>query len=677
MSTQMRVLFLLIGLVLAGLPVPAAADIAAAVERVQDGVVMVRGDGRTATGWFIAEGGLVVTSYNALAGSPRLEISVKGERTARAAQVCAIDTGRDLLLLQAAPPAGKVLAADPAHVFRSGEPVFLIGHPELGPDVLGWTAASGIVSNPARKVKDRTFIQTSAPVNPGNAGAPLFDGDGKVIGIISSKVGGLDRVAFALPVSEVLDFLAKRETPPFRVKGTLADWEKGHPEVSAKAARSEVVRIGIPSIPEKLLWHAGKKRLLVLDKAENSIHLVDPASAAVEKSVVAGSGPTDMDCVSGDDVVVADVGGISIRWVDLGSGKTVRQISLQQSPVAVCCLDDRTVVAVLSGGGVVCALKSGQAYLMTENDDEEEEVPSSEEIARMLKEGKITLQQASELSKKSKQNAKKPKRNAPPPLTSTGLEEVSPGEVLVAQAHGKKLTFSCFQVRKFLKLQKELEELDEKSEKELEPERKALDELKPRAEKAKNFASYNIRVDRYNKQINELNARIRELLDQKKGCVRHIDVPDAEMSGGPGESEVLLLKGGGKGRFICGRGLYGMQTFAREGDLKRYPRSDKTDKSEKKEKGPPLDPEEKERQDAVGRFLESLANARFASSDGRYIGTGERLYLAETLTSGWEWPFPVPAGAFDREGKTLFLANFREPEILMIDFDWLKNLSDR
>ena len=51
----------------------------------------------------------------------------------------------------------------------------MIGNPGLGQTVLNHTMTEGIVSNPRRTIRGGTYIQTSAAVNPGSSGGPMFD----------------------------------------------------------------------------------------------------------------------------------------------------------------------------------------------------------------------------------------------------------------------------------------------------------------------------------------------------------------------------------------------------------------------------------------------------------------------------------------------------------------------
>jgi serine protease Do len=102
---------------------------------------------------------------------------------------------------------------------RVGDWVVAIGNP-LG---LGSTVTAGIISALQRNIGaggayDR-FIQTDTAINPGNSGGPLFNLQGKVIGInnrLISPVGANIGVGFAIPAEEaqpVIESLRKGVRP--------------------------------------------------------------------------------------------------------------------------------------------------------------------------------------------------------------------------------------------------------------------------------------------------------------------------------------------------------------------------------------------------------------------------------------------------------------------------------
>lgn len=88
---------------------------------------------------------------------------------------------------------------------RQGELVFAVGSPEGLRD----SVTMGVVSSVARQTETngQTFyIQTDAPLNPGNSGGSLVDIDGNVVGIntfMLSEGGGSEGLGFAIPASIV------------------------------------------------------------------------------------------------------------------------------------------------------------------------------------------------------------------------------------------------------------------------------------------------------------------------------------------------------------------------------------------------------------------------------------------------------------------------------------------
>lgn len=97
--------------------------------------------------------------------------------------------------------------------FYVGEPVFAIGNS----DGDGMAATKGIISKECEEIaldvdddgraemSTYRVIRTDATVNGGNSGGALFDSNGKVVGVINSKVttDGVENTAFALSSSYV------------------------------------------------------------------------------------------------------------------------------------------------------------------------------------------------------------------------------------------------------------------------------------------------------------------------------------------------------------------------------------------------------------------------------------------------------------------------------------------
>ena len=77
-----------------------------------------------------------------------------------------------------------------ADLVKSGDRVFVIGYPLS--DLLGAASSitEGLVTRAAGVQDDPRVLQISAPVQPGSSGSPVFDSQGRVIGIVTSVLVG-------------------------------------------------------------------------------------------------------------------------------------------------------------------------------------------------------------------------------------------------------------------------------------------------------------------------------------------------------------------------------------------------------------------------------------------------------------------------------------------------------
>jgi serine protease Do len=124
------------------------------------------------------------------------------------ARVVGSDAAIDLALLKVETTGLPALRLADYNKLRQGEVVFAFGSPDGLPD----SVTMGVVSAAARQPdadSPMVFVQTDAPVNPGNSGGPLINPDGEVVGIntyILTVSGGNEGVGFAIP-SAVIAFV--------------------------------------------------------------------------------------------------------------------------------------------------------------------------------------------------------------------------------------------------------------------------------------------------------------------------------------------------------------------------------------------------------------------------------------------------------------------------------------
>jgi serine protease Do len=166
------------------------------------------------SGFIISAEGTIVTNNHVIAGAEEIEVYLT-DGTRLPARIVGADDKTDLAVLKV--EAGRELPfvefgdSDSAVV---GDWVMAIGNP-FG---LGGSVTLGIVSARNRDIQSGPydqFIQTDAAINQGNSGGPLFDMNGKVVGIntaIIARGGNSLGIGFAVPVNlarPVIDQLAE------------------------------------------------------------------------------------------------------------------------------------------------------------------------------------------------------------------------------------------------------------------------------------------------------------------------------------------------------------------------------------------------------------------------------------------------------------------------------------
>jgi serine protease Do len=169
----------------------------------QPGPTPRRGTG-FGSGFIIDTDGYVVTNAHVVEGAEKIRIALHDRREFEATLIGA-DKRTDLALLKIDADELVAVKLGDSDKVAVGQWVLAIGSP-FG---FEYTATQGIVSGVSRSLRGDSyvpFIQTDAAVNPGNSGGPLFDTEGKVIGVnsqIYTRSGGYMGLSFAIPVNVV------------------------------------------------------------------------------------------------------------------------------------------------------------------------------------------------------------------------------------------------------------------------------------------------------------------------------------------------------------------------------------------------------------------------------------------------------------------------------------------
>ncbi len=182
-----------------------------------DTAVIVR-EHAIGSGIIVDPDGYIMTNAHVVEGAQRIRVilpppptdSTLEPQPIRAAQILdakllGTHKASDLALLKVQASHLPTLTLGSQRRVRQGELVLAIGSPEGLRD----SVTMGVVSSVARQPdpdEPMVYIQTDAPMNPGNSGGPLVDVDGNVVGIntlMLSAGGGSEGLGFAIPAAIV------------------------------------------------------------------------------------------------------------------------------------------------------------------------------------------------------------------------------------------------------------------------------------------------------------------------------------------------------------------------------------------------------------------------------------------------------------------------------------------
>jgi len=171
------------------------------------------------SGFIISKEGLILTNNHVVEKATEIKIKLLTGKEYDA-KLVGRDPKTDLALIKVKPdkdfPAPEVLGD--SDTMRVGDWVMAVGNP-FG---LGNTVTTGIISAKSRILGAGPyddFLQTDAAINPGNSGGPLFNMDGKVIGINTAIIAQGQGIGFAIPIN-----MAKELLPQLKKGKVVRGW---------------------------------------------------------------------------------------------------------------------------------------------------------------------------------------------------------------------------------------------------------------------------------------------------------------------------------------------------------------------------------------------------------------------------------------------------------------------
>lgn len=190
-----------------GAPLTTEQTVIQVARQASPSVVGVQGPPGSGSGVVIRRDGVLLTNYHVVGDARVVEVSLaNGQRVQ--GTVLGRDPTVDIAVVQVRVP-GQNLPAAPlgdSDRLQVGQEAIAIGNP-LG---LERTVTTGVVSATNRSPRGFEvggLIQTDATIFPGNSGGPLFDSQGRVIGINTltavdpTSAGVASGLGFAIPIN--------------------------------------------------------------------------------------------------------------------------------------------------------------------------------------------------------------------------------------------------------------------------------------------------------------------------------------------------------------------------------------------------------------------------------------------------------------------------------------------
>ncbi|MCB4756633.1 MAG: trypsin-like peptidase domain-containing protein [Elusimicrobia bacterium] len=216
-------------------------------------------EGGAGAGVIVSKRGYILTSYHLVADQPNLTVTLftpQGPKTFPATVETTLPASN--LAVVKIVPAGIDLPVAPlgnSDSLNIGDPVLAFGNP-FG---LSQTVTSGIVSAIRQSVtiqgqSYQNLIQTDAPINQGNAGGPLVNMRGEIIGInaaIYSPMQTNTGLGFAIPVNQAQQSLAAFIDASPSIRPVAMQWAAG---AAAVPGALPVPQVPATSGPQRPVW---------------------------------------------------------------------------------------------------------------------------------------------------------------------------------------------------------------------------------------------------------------------------------------------------------------------------------------------------------------------------------------------------------------------------------------
>ena len=249
------------------------------IEQVEPSVVRIdvtsgNGAASIGSGFVVSNDGLVVTNHNVIEGAKSAIVTFHSKKSQTVVGTLLLDKDRDIAILKidgSNYPSLKLANQLP----RKGESVVAFG----APSGLSFSASSGIVGaiREGSELQDfgvklpGTWIQTTAPISPGNSGGPLVNSAGIVIGANTMVLARGQNLGFAISSIEIARSVSKARSSSITSLAMGAGLSKRNNATTQSTIELDVDNIPVESI-RSFIRRVEKSRVDAVSKLNNEIY---------------------------------------------------------------------------------------------------------------------------------------------------------------------------------------------------------------------------------------------------------------------------------------------------------------------------------------------------------------------------------------------------------------------
>ena len=188
------------------------------------------------SGFLIDTKGYIITNAHVLKGNKAMVISSDGNELN--ADIIYADQASDLALLKIN-DADFIAPKNIPYTIRKntselGEEIYTLGYPRSDNDIV---YGKGYLSAKTGFEGDNNAYQLQISANPGYSGAPVFNENAELIGIINTRQKQLEGVAFAIKSDKIFDLIAASD----KTKGDFKNLKNQRSNSSSKSDRKKQI----------------------------------------------------------------------------------------------------------------------------------------------------------------------------------------------------------------------------------------------------------------------------------------------------------------------------------------------------------------------------------------------------------------------------------------------------